>query len=81
MEDLEIIKNNIKNEAKKNNLEITDNLEKIANIKLKFFGVKDWWKCPCYKQPDEIHGCGKHACLETIKNDGICHCKLFKSKD
>lgn len=81
MEDLKIIKNNIKREAENNNLEITNNIENIAKAKLRFFGVNEWWRCPCYSHDDMIHGCGKEACLKTIENDGICHCKLFKSKD
>lgn len=76
-EDLDLIQQNILNEAKINNLNVTDNLQKISKAKLKFFGLNDWYRCPCYGQDDLEHGCGKEACLNEIKQNGICHCKLF----
>lgn len=78
--DVQTIINYIQNEAAKNNLKINDNCEKIAKIKLKFFGVDNWRKCPCYGSDDQIHGCGTTACLDEINKNGICHCKLFSDK-
>lgn len=80
MEDLDIIKDNIRKEAEENNLNVTENIEKIAKAKLRFFGVDEWYRCPCYSKEDTEHGCGKEACLETIEKDGICHCKLYTKK-
>lgn len=80
MTELDTIIENIKKEAEENNLNITENIEKIAKAKLRFFGVDEWHRCPCYSKEDTKHGCGKPACLETIENDGICHCKLFTKK-
>lgn len=81
MDDIEIIKENILKEASINNLGVTENIDKIAKAKLRFFGVDEWHRCPCYSKEDTEHGCGKPACLETIKQDGICHCRLFTKKD
>ena len=81
MEVIEIIKENILNDAKENNLKVTSNIDRIAKAKSKFFSLEEWYRCPCYGKDDTIHGCGKEACLNTIKENGICHCKLFERID
>ena len=66
----------IKKLAKENNFGLTDNAERIAGAKLRFFGIDDWKKCPCVN--DGEHACISPKCREQIENEGVCHCNLFK---
>ena len=63
-----------------NNWDVTKNLTRIAKAKLRFFGLGEWQRCPCYPPTDTIHGCGTPACAEQIQQDGICHCNLYMRK-
>lgn len=74
--DIETIKAELKTLAKENNLELTDNLEKIIKAKIRFFGKDNWHKCPCIR--DALHACISDACRKQIDSVGICHCNLFK---
>lgn len=60
---------------------VTDNLHKIARAKVRFFGIENIWKCPCFPPEDTEHGCQSKACAKEIATQGICHCKLYKKKD
>jgi len=77
-EDLELIKEKIRQTAEKNNLDLTDNLDKIVKAKCMFFGTKLWMKCPC--DPDSDRACISKHCKQDIENNGICHCGLYKKK-
>ena len=78
--EIEQIEENILKLANDNNWNISKNAPKIAKIKLKFFGIESWERCPCYPPEDKIHGCGTIACAETIEKEGKCHCNLFLKK-
>ena len=79
-EDILFIQEKIKNIAAKNNLDISDKLEKIAKAKYMFFGTKLWVKCPC--DPESDRACISKHCKEDIENNGICHCGMYiKKKD
>lgn len=78
MTDLEQIINNIETCANNNSFKVTKNVERIAKAKLRFFGLDNWSKCPCYPPEDTIHGCGTEACNKMVENDGICHCRLYE---
>ena len=78
MTEQEEIEEKIKQTAIRNNLELTDNLSKIAKGKLMFFGIKKWMKCPC--DPESDRACISKHCHQDIENDGICHCGLYKKK-
>lgn len=79
-ENLKQIEENIAKLAAENDWELSKNAAKIAKIKLKFFGIDEWERCPCYPKEDTIHGCGTEACTEDIEKDGKCHCNLFLKK-
>ena len=66
----------IKKLAKENNFGLTDNAARIANAKLRFFGIDEWKKCPCVN--DDEHACISPKCREQIEKEGVCHCHLFK---
>ena len=78
----ECIVSEIEKMAKENKWEISKFSSRIAKAKLKFFGVDDWKRCPCYPPDDIEHGCGSTACTKDIETTGKCHCNLFlKQKD
>jgi len=77
--ELEEIKEKIRQTAARNNLELTDNLDRIAKSKLMFFGKKLWVKCPC--DPDSDRACISKHCRQDIETDGLCHCQLYKKED
>ena len=56
--------------------QLTQNAEKIAKAKLRFFGIENWAKCPCVQ--DDKHACMSSCCKEQIETKGVCHCNLFK---
>ena len=57
---------------------LTDNAEKIAKAKLRFFGIENWGKCPCVR--DDEHACMSECCRNKVETTGVCHCNLFKKK-
>lgn len=78
--ELNTIIENIKTCAKENGFKLTNNVERIAKAKLRFFG-EEWSKCPCYPPEDTIHGCGTDACNKDIEESGKCHCRLYERCD
>ena len=62
--------------AKDNNYTLTNNVDRIINTKLRFFGEENWRNCPCVQ--DSKHGCLSDACRQQIELKGVCHCNLFK---
>ena len=66
----------IRTTAAANGYEVTDNIDKIANAKLQFFGCKKWARCPC--DPDSDRACISPHCKEDIAKDGVCHCNLYR---
>ena len=76
----EDIKVKIKELAKKHNFDISDNVDKIINIKLRFFGEEEWIRCPCDR--DNLgRFCCSTQCQKDVRETGSCHCNLFKRKD
>ena len=61
--------------AKENNLELTDNAEKIARFRVRTQLPMD--KCPCAPQA-EGRGCIGPKCWEELNRDKICHCACFR---
>lgn len=78
-EQLEEVKNKIRQTAERNNLKLTGELDKIAKAKCMFFGTKMWMRCPC--DPESDRACISKHCRQDIENDGICHCGLYKKKE
>lgn len=78
MTDEEQVVNLIKTVAEENNFDVTDNVEKIARAKIRFFGVADWRKCCCVR--DDEHSCISPACRKEIEENGICDCRLYKKR-
>lgn len=76
MEDLQLVKEILINAGQTAGYKITDNLDKIAKLKLRFFGVGDCLKCCCNR--DGKHSCISEACRKDIKNNGVCCCHLFE---
>ncbi len=66
----------IKATAERNGYEVTDNVTKIADAKLRFFGCQKWARCPC--DPDSDRACISKHCKEDIAKDGVCHCNLYR---
>lgn len=62
--------------AKDNNYTLTNNVDRIINAKLRFFGESNWRNCPCVQ--DSEHACLSDACRQQIESKGGCHCNLFK---
>ena len=79
--ELSIVVENINECAAINGYSLTSNAERIAKAKLRFFGLGEWYRCPCYPPSDIEHGCGKMACAKEIDENGVCHCNLFKKLD
>ena len=61
--------------AKENNLELTDNAEKIARFRVRTQMPME--KCPCSPM-DSSRGCIGPKCWEELNTDGICHCSCFR---
>lgn len=80
-QDLDIakIKETLIEIGKQNGFKVTDNLDKIANAKYRFFGAEDFRKCPCSR--DDEHYCCSQLCQTDIRAKGTCCCKLFEVKD
>ena len=62
--------------AKDNNYALTNNVDRIINAKLRFFGEENWRNCPCIQ--DGKHACLSETCRQQIESKGVCHCNLFK---
>lgn len=75
-EKAKIILAKITKEAKANGYKLTDNKEKIARAKANFFGVDNWRCCPC--DPNSTRACISERCHEEIRENGLCHCRLYK---
>lgn len=76
------IKQNIRELASKSGWFVNEKtIARISKAKERFFGEDDWKKCPCYPPDDTIHGCGSKACSDDIRNNGMCHCNLFSTKE
>ena len=78
-EDIDFIKDKIRDISERNGYDLTDKLDEIAKAKCMFFGVKKWMKCPC--DPESDRACISKHCKEDIAKDGICHCGLHKKKE
>ena len=80
-QDLDIakIKETLIEIGKRCGFKVTDNLDKIANAKYRFFGAEDFRKCPCSR--DDEHYCCSQLCQTDIRAKGTCCCKLFEVKD
>ena len=59
--------------------EPTENLEKIAKVKEKFFGEQGWRACPCDRCNAERF-CISKLCREEIERDGQCHCNAYRKR-
>lgn len=64
--------------ADMNGYELTKFAPKIAAAKERFFGEKDWSKCPC--DPDSDRSCISEHCHQDIKLNGHCHCNCYNLK-
>ncbi|MBE6453592.1 MAG: hypothetical protein E7017_01735 [Alphaproteobacteria bacterium] len=76
MSDTQSIIEKIKNAAKSNGYQLTDNVEKIARAKNAFFGSTKWARCPC--DPESDRACISKRCRQDIADHGVCHCNLYK---
>lgn len=77
----DVVETYIREIAKEFNWDVTENLARIVKAKLMFFGIDEWYRCPCYKPTETQYGCGTKACREQIERDGICHCNLYKVRN
>lgn len=62
--------------ATMNGYNLTKYAPNIAKAKCRFFGVKDWQRCPC--DPDSDRACISAHCHQDIKTDGHCHCNAYE---
>lgn len=77
MENNELVKSQLKNIVEKFGYTLNEeNVDKIINAKLQFFGIEKWRNCPCVN--DGKHACISKLCKEKIESDGVCHCNLIK---
>jgi ferredoxin-thioredoxin reductase catalytic subunit len=61
--------------AKLNNVEPTENLPKIAKARgIMKIGIE---VCPCSPE-DKERGCISAKCLKEILEDGVCHCRAYR---
>lgn len=59
--------------------EPTPCMEKIANAKLRMFGMAEWMRCPCDgKNPNR--SCISEQCHKDIADTGRCHCNCYAKK-
>lgn len=73
------IKDKMQELANINGFELSDNVDKIINAKLRFFGEDEWQKCPCDRDNKERFCCSQ-LCQTDIRTNGECHCRLFIKK-
>lgn len=75
---VEIIKDNIKEHAKKYNYDINKKaISGIAKAKNMMFGLNSWRKCPCASNDGLERFCGSEVCAKEIEEGPYCHCRLF----
>ena len=72
----EEIKAELEKIAKENNYTLTNNVDRIINAKLRFFGEENWRKGPCVQ--DSEHAALSDKCRNQIETTGKCHCDLVK---
>lgn len=77
---VELIKKKIKELAKINGFKLSDNVDKIINAKIRFFGEDEWYKCPCERE-NESRFCCSQLCQTDVRTKGECHCRLFLRKE
>lgn len=73
-----VIYNTLKQLAKENDVELTENAQKIADFRAKRQIPLNI--CPCAKD-DVDRGCISAKCMREIKETGTCHCNCFKRKE
>ena len=66
--------------AENNDFELTNNVDKIINVKLRFFGEDFYQRCPCDRDNSERFCCSIQ-CQKDVRETGACHCNLFKRKN
>ena len=76
----ELIKKKIKELAKINGFKLSDNVDKIINAKIRFFGEDEWRRCPC-ERDNEARFCCSQLCQTDVRFHGECHCRLFLRKE
>ena len=69
----------IEEEAAANGYGLTKFYTKIAKAKERFFGEKDWRRCPC--DPESDRACISARCRREIEENGFCHCNCYCKKD
>ena len=65
--------------AEAHNFEVSDNKEKIINAKL-MMCKGDYKMCPCDHRPESKRYCGSPFCVQETRENGRCHCGLFRVK-
>lgn len=76
---VEEIKKEILKIAETNDFEVSNNIDKIINAKLRFFGEDEWRRCPCDRDNNGRFCCSTQ-CQKDVRETGACHCNLFKRK-
>ena len=66
----------LKSVAKKNDLIIGYNADRVISAKLRML-KDDLKRCPCDNKPDSLRWCGSEKCVNECKENGKCHCGLF----
>ena len=60
--------------------EPTENLEKIAKAKERFFTEAQWSRCPCDKDNQDRY-CISPLCRADIEGKGRCHCGAYRRRE
>ena len=63
--------------AEAHGFEVSEFAEKIINAKLTMC-KEDYKLCPCSREPGSTRYCGSPTCIMETKQNGQCHCNLFK---
>lgn len=74
------IKEKMEKLAKLNGFTLSDNVDKIINAKVRFFGENEWQRCPCDRDNNERFCCSQ-LCQTDVRVNGECHCRLFEKKE
>lgn len=74
-----MIKTKLQKIAERNGLKTTELLDSISTVKKGLLGNK-WIYCPCEPENAKRY-CGSKKCLNEIKEQGTCHCGLFRRKE
>lgn len=56
------------------NINLTENAQKVLNAK-NLLGIGIY--CPCQSDNKSAY-CGSPKCLKEIRENGVCHCGIFK---